>query len=139
MERRFSLRQAHRARLRRRLPRTVIRRFRRLAEKSMRRPILRSVLFSAVALAASPMALGQSVPLSGCRAPFPCAIPSEIRYRPDPLIAGQYGSPSHTALSVRIPVAPMSAPEIDKSQVEVSRAVDAAVHALRRRLPPPKE
>jgi hypothetical protein len=64
---------------------------------------LRGLLFSVSFLTAVALQ-AQFVPLSRCRAAYPCAFPFGLQYRPDPLIAGQYGGPGNTGLAARVAV-----------------------------------
>jgi hypothetical protein len=100
----------------------------------MGRPLRRRVLAVAVAFLTAAAAAAQFVPLSRCHAAYPCAIPFEIQYRPDPLIAGQYGGPGSTAVSLRAPLTSTFAPQIDARQVDQA-AVDAAVRSFLRTHP----
>lgn len=85
-------------------------------------------------LAAAP-ASPQFVPLSRCRAAYPCGFPFGLQYRPEPLIAGQYGNVGNTAISVRVAVQSTFAPEIDKRYSIDEEAVDAAVRMFLRKHP----
>jgi hypothetical protein len=55
-----------------------------------------------VGLSVAGTAKAQFVALSQCHSAYPCSIPFGLQYHPDPLIAAQYGQPSHTPLSARI-------------------------------------
>jgi hypothetical protein len=89
-------------------------------------------LFAAGALSA------QFVSLSRCQAAIPCAIPFAVQYRPDPLLAGQYGRVPDSAISVRLPLETPLMPELDKLTQQDLAAVDAAVRKSLKLLPPPK-
>jgi len=59
-------------------------------------------VFTVAGVFAASSASSQFVSLSRCHAAYPCAIPFGLQYRPDPLIAGQYGQSGQTAISGRI-------------------------------------
>ena len=89
-------------------------------------------LFAAVGMSA------QFVSLSRCQAAVPCSIPFLVQYRPDPLIAAQYGRVPDSAVSVRLPLETPLMPELDKPGQQDAAAVDAAVRKSLKLLPPPK-
>ena len=80
------------------------------------RRLLPGALFL-VGLSSAGPAGAQFVSLSRCHSAYPCSIPFGLQYRPDPLIAGQYGQPGHTPLSghmeLRLPL-----------KVEIDRPLD---------------
>lgn len=79
----------------------------------MRRAALR-VLLAAAGLAAASGAKAQFVQLTRCQAAYPCNVPFGLQYKPEPLIAGQYGNVPSSAFSVRVnPVKPFSPPKVD--------------------------
>jgi len=94
----------------------------------------RILLLAAAAVFVSGTAAGQFVPLSRCRGAFPCSIPFSVVHRPDPLIAGQYGGPATSALSVRVPLASPFAPEVETRATD-TKAIDHAIRTLLRRYP----
>ncbi len=96
------------------------------------------VLFaSVVALAAAAPAQGQFVPLSRCRTALPCAIPFQVEYRPDPLIAAQYGFMRADSVSVHLALARGARFELDRREPIDRDAVEAAVRSFFRRHPAP--
>jgi len=107
---------------------------RRERSRKRRTGIDRIVLLAAAAVFVSGTAAGQFVPLSRCRDAFPCSIPFSVVHRPDPLIAGQYGGPPTSALSVRVPLASPLAPEVE-TRVTDTRAIDDAIRTLLHRYP----
>ncbi len=94
-----------------------------------------ALTFSCVlaAFLASAPARAQFVALSRCHGAFPCSIPFAVIYRPDPLLAGQYGNLAiQTAVAVRMPLAFPLSPRLDTA---VSTPLKAALEdALRRSL-----
>jgi len=90
------------------------------------RQIFRGALFTIGLLAAGAMS-AQFVTLSRCQAAYPCAFPIGLQYRPDPLIAGQYGRVPDTAISLRLPLKAPLIPEFDRRPQPDLGAVDAAV------------
>ena len=101
------------------------------------RPGLRNILFVTGFFAATAMS-AQFVSLSRCQAAIPCAIPFAVQYRPDPLLAAQYGRVPDSAISVRLPLETPLMPELDKLTRQDTAAVDAAVRKSLKLLPPPK-
>ncbi len=81
----------------------------------------------------------QLVPLSRCRTAYPCAIPFQLEYRPDPLLASAYGTGGNALFSIRTPLQSTFAAELDRSRQVDSAAVDAAVKAFLRKYPAPKK
>lgn len=91
-----------------------------------------------VGLSLARTASAQFVGLSRCHSAYPCSIPFGLQYHPDPLIAAQYGQPSHTPLSARIelkfpvrlevdrPLDPKALDEAMRKSVEVRRPGPAA-------------
>lgn len=107
----------------------------------MRPAALGSLAVAALLAAASP-ARAQFTQLSRCQAAWPCSAPFGIRYKADPLIAGQYGNVPTTAFSARIdPSQLFQLPAIDFSR-ELERqdfARDAArIFVLRHPILKPK-
>jgi hypothetical protein len=82
-------------------------------------------------------AAAQFVTLSRCQAALPCAVPFGLRYRPDPLIAGQYGRIGVTAISAGVRLETPLKPELDKRTEVDLDAVDAAVRKSLQLHPPP--
>ena len=81
------------------------------------RPAALASLVAAALLAAASPAPAQFVQLSRCQAAWPCSAPFGIQYKPDPLIAGQYGNVPTTAFSTRIdPTRLFQLPSIDLSK-----------------------
>jgi hypothetical protein len=100
-------------------------------------PIIRGSLFVTGFLTAGAMS-AQFVSLSRCQAAYPCAFPFGLQYRPDPLLAGQFGRVvGNTAVSVRIPLQAPLTPELDKRPQLDLGAVDAAVRKSVEMLHPP--
>jgi hypothetical protein len=97
--------------------------------------IRRILLLAAAAVFLSGTATGQFVPLSRCRGAFPCSIPFAVVHRPDPSIAGQYGGPVTSALSVRVPLASPFVPEVERPGATDTKAIDDAIQTLLRRYP----
>lgn len=60
------------------------------------------VLLSVAGLLVAGFASAQMVPLSRCRAAYPCALPFGLQYAPDPLVAGPYAQVPNTAVSAHI-------------------------------------
>ena len=100
------------------------------------RRIVRGSLFVAGFLTAGAMS-AQFVSLSRCQAAYPCAFPFGLQYRPDPLLAGQFGRVGNTAVSARIPLQAPLTPELDKRPQLDLGAVDAAVRKSVEMLHPP--
>ena len=96
------------------------------------RHAFRVALLAAAFWTAAAAARAQFVPLARCQTAYPCAIPFAVQYRPDPFLAGQYGKPGSTAISVRVPVFPALPPQIDDplAASRAKAAVDAAVRSL---------
>jgi hypothetical protein len=92
----------------------------------------RRALVAAALWTAATMASAQFVPLARCQTAYPCAIPFAVVYRPDALLAGQYGRTGSTAISLRVPVFPASPPQLDdpRAASRTKDAVDAAVRSL---------
>jgi hypothetical protein len=72
----------------------------------------------------------QFVPLSRCHGAFPCAIPFAVEYRPDPMIAGQYGNTvTHVPLVVSVPMKVPVLPGLETSATTpLGAALDDAIH-----------
>jgi hypothetical protein len=100
------------------------------------RRIVRGSLFVA-GLLVSGVLPAQFVTLSRCQAAFPCAFPFGLQYRPDPLIAGQFGRFGNTAVSLRVPLQAPLVPVLDKGPQLDLGAVEAAVHKSLELHPPP--
>jgi hypothetical protein len=100
------------------------------------RQLLRPVFFGIGLLAAAALP-AQFVSLSRCQAAYPCAIPFGVQYRPDPLIAGQYGRVPDSAISIRLPLKTPLMPDLDKRPQPDLGAVDAAVRKSLEMHPPP--
>ena len=60
------------------------------------------VVLSVAGLLAAGFASAQMVPLSRCRAAYPCAFPFGMQWGPDPLVAGPYAQVPNTAISAHI-------------------------------------
>jgi len=102
----------------------------------MKRQVLRGSLIAIGLFAAAAMS-AQFVSLSRCQAAYPCAFPFGLQYRPDPLIAGQYGRVPDTAISLRLPLKAPLIPQLDKGPQPDLGAVDAAVRKSLEMYPPP--
>ncbi len=102
----------------------------------MKTQILRGALIAIGVLIAAAMS-AQFVSLSRCQAAYPCAFPFGLQYRPDSLIAGQYGRMPDTAISVRLPLRTPLIPQLDKRPQPDLGAVDAAVRKSLEMHPPP--
>jgi hypothetical protein len=102
-----------------------------------RHPSFRQALF-VIGFFVAAATSAQFVSLSPCRAAIPCSIPFAVQYRPDPLLAGQYGRVPDSAISVRLPLETPLMPELDKPTPQDTAAVDAAVRKSLKLLPPPK-
>jgi hypothetical protein len=102
----------------------------------MKTQILRSALIAIGVLIPAAMS-AQFVSLSRCQGAYPCAFPFGLQYRPDPLIAGQYGRMPDTAVSVRLPLQAPLFPQLDKRPQPDLGAVDAAVRKSLEMHPPP--
>ncbi len=102
----------------------------------MKRQILRGALIAIGLLSAGALS-AQFVSLSRCRAAYPCAFPFGVQYRPDPLIAGQYGRVPDSALSLRLPLKAPLVPQLDRGPRPDLGAVDAAVRKSLEMHPPP--
>lgn len=94
-------------------------------------------IFVGIGLLASASLPAQFVGLARCQAAIPCSIPFAVQYRPDPLLAGQYGRVPDSAISVRVPLKTPIVPELDKGPQQDVGAVDAAVRKSLEMLPPP--
>ena len=101
----------------------------------MKRHMLCGPLFAAGLLASS-VAQAQFVPLSRCRAAYPCSIPFGLEYRPDPLIAGQYGGAGNTTMVARIALRPPFTPRIETRVSPDDKAIDEAVRKFLATHPP---
>lgn len=64
------------------------------------RTTVRALLVVSCLLAAD-AAVAQFVPMTSCRAAFPCSIPYGVQYNPDPLVMGPYAAPANSAISFR--------------------------------------
>ena len=75
-------------------------------------------------------AQAQFVPLSRCHGAFPCSIPFSVEYRPDPMIAGQYGNTvSHVPIVVSVPLKVPFRPEVQRSvATPLGAALEDAIH-----------
>jgi hypothetical protein len=93
-------------------------------------------LFLAAGLLASSAAQAQFVPLSRCRAAYPCSIPFGLQYRPDPLIAAQYGGAGNTAMVARVELRPPFVPRIETRVPPDIKAIDEAVRNFLATHPP---
>ncbi len=102
----------------------------------MKTQFLRGALIAIGILIAAAMS-AQFVSLSRCQAAYPCAFPFGLQYRPDPLIAGQYGRLPDTAISLRLPLHAPLIPQLDKRPQPDLGAVDAAVRKSLEMHPPP--
>lgn len=100
------------------------------------RQLLRGILFGIGLLAAAALS-AQFVSLSRCQAAYPCAIPFGLQYRPDPLIAGQYGRVPDGAIFVGLPLKTPLMPRLDNRPQPDLGAVDAAVRKSLEMNPPP--
>lgn len=103
----------------------------------MKTQVLRSALIAIGVLIAAAMS-AQFVSLSRCQAAYPCAFPFGLQYRPDPLIAGQYGRVPDSAISVRLPLKAPLIPLLDTRPQSDLGAVDAAVRKSLEMHPPPR-
>lgn len=91
----------------------------------MRLSRLALVTFGAPFLAAE--ADAQFVGLRHCRSAIPCSVPFAVRYRPDPLIAAQYGEVT-SAVSAHVALEKEAAPKVDRRPTPDSeKAVEASV------------
>jgi hypothetical protein len=102
----------------------------------MKTQILRGALIAIGVLIADAMS-AQFVSLARCQAAYPCAFPFGLQYRPDPLIAGQFGRVPDSAISVRLPLRAPLFPQLDKRPQPDLGAVDAAVRKSLEMHPPP--
>lgn len=102
----------------------------------MKMQILGGALIAIGVLIAAAMS-AQFVSLSRCQAAYPCAIPFGLQYRPDPLIAGQFGRVPDSAISVRLPLKAPLIPLLDTRPQSDLGAVDAAVRKSLELYPPP--
>jgi hypothetical protein len=100
------------------------------------RRIVGGSLFLVGLLTAGAMS-GQFVSLSRCQAAYPCAFPFGLQYRPDPLIAGQFGRFGNTAVSTRVSLQAPLTPELDRRPQLDLGAVEAAVRKSLEMHPPP--
>lgn len=103
----------------------------------MQRRLLLGALIAVGLLTAAALS-AQFVSLSRCQAAYPCAFPFGLQYRPDPLIAGQYGRLPDTAISVRLPLRTPLIPQLDRRPQPDLGAVDAAVRKWLEMHPPPR-
>jgi hypothetical protein len=87
-------------------------------------------------LAASPAA-AQWVRLQRCAGAIPCSIPFGVVYRPDPLIAQQYGQVSPTAVSAHVLLQKNPTVELDTSDLSIDFAREAARRFVLAHPPPP--
>jgi hypothetical protein len=102
----------------------------------MKTQILRGAFIGIGVFIAAAMS-AQFVSLSRCRAAYPCAFPFGLQYRPDPLVAGQYGRMPDTAISFRLPLHAPLIPQLDKRPQLDLGAADAAVRKSLEMHPPP--
>jgi hypothetical protein len=102
----------------------------------MKRSALRGLLFAAGFLGAAVLQ-AQFVPLARCRSAYPCAFPFGLQYRPDALIAGQYGHMGNTGMAATISLKRPLRIEID-THVPDTRAIDDAVRQFLATHPPGK-
>jgi hypothetical protein len=102
----------------------------------MKTQILRGALIAIGFLSAAAMP-AQFASLSRCQAAYPCAFPFGLQYRPDPLIAGQYGRVPDTGISLRLPLKAPLIPQLDRRPEPDLGAVDAAVRKSLEMHPPP--
>jgi hypothetical protein len=86
--------------------------------------------FWIVGLLVCASARAQFIPLSRCQSAIPCSIPFAVTYRPDPLIAGQYGnSASHTPLVVTMPLKTPLLPRLETAHPPfLESALEDAIH-----------
>jgi hypothetical protein len=101
----------------------------------MKRLALRGLFFAAVFLAAVALQ-AQFVPLARCRSAYPCAFPFGLRYRPDALIAGQYGHVGNTGMAASISLKKPLRIEIDRHTPPNTQAIDDAVRQFLATHPP---
>lgn len=92
--------------------------------------IIRLGAFLLAGLLTARGAQAQFVAMSRCHAAFPCNIPFSLQYRPDPLLAGQYGSgPILTPLVVTMPLTLPLAPRLEKPYTGgLGAALEDAIH-----------
>ncbi|HKD11690.1 MAG TPA: hypothetical protein VKE50_06420 [Thermoanaerobaculia bacterium] len=90
----------------------------------------KALLLLAAGFLVSVGAQAQFVPLSRCHGAFPCSIPFAVDYRPDPMIAGQYGNTvSHVPLVVSVPMKLPIRPELQRSvATPLGAALEDAIH-----------
>ena len=81
-------------------------------------------------------AQAQFVPLSRCHSAYPCAIPFEVQYRPDPQIAAQYGGVSNTALVAKVALRAPLTPRVEVRTSPDDKAIDDAVRKFLATHPP---
>ena len=103
----------------------------------MKRLALRGLFFAAGFLGAVALQ-AQFVPLSRCRAAYPCAFPFGLQYRPDALIAGQYGHMGNTGLAASVALKRPLQIEVVRHGPSDSRAIDDAVRQFLATHPPSK-
>ncbi|HMF08050.1 MAG TPA: hypothetical protein VKJ00_02870, partial [Thermoanaerobaculia bacterium] len=91
---------------------------------------VKAALFLAAGLLVSVAAQAQFVPLSRCHGAFPCSIPFSVEYRPDPMIAGQYGNTvTHVPIVVTAPLKLPVHPELQRSvATPLGAALEDAIH-----------
>lgn len=75
--------------------------------------------------------------LRRCGSALPCAIPYAVRYAPDPLLAGQFGQASPTALSGRVLVEARPAVELDRPAPSPATISEEAARRFLLAHPPP--
>ncbi len=103
----------------------------------MKRLALRGLFFAAgffgtIALQA------QFVPLSRCRSAYPCAFPFGLQYRPDALLAGQYGGTGNTGLAASVALRRPLRLEVVRHTPPDTQAIDDAVKRFLATHPPGK-
>jgi hypothetical protein len=106
-------------------------------EADMKRLTLGGLFFAAVFLAAAVLQ-AQFVPLARCRSAYPCAFPFGLQYRPDALIAGQYGRMGNTGMAASIALKRPLRIEIDRHTPPNTQAIDDAVRQFLATHPPGK-
>ncbi len=102
------------------------------------KPLAAGCVLVAAGLLAARTAQAQFVPLSRCHSAYPCAIPFEVQYRPDPQIAAQYGGVSNTALVAKVALRTPVVPQIEVRTSPDAKAIDDAVRRFLATHPPPK-
>lgn len=103
--------------------------------ETIRRRLLPVLLGPAAGLLLAFPGEAQFVPLSRCRTALPCAIPFQVEYRPDPLIAAQYGYIPASSLSFHLALARDARFQFDRREPIDREAVEAAVRSYFRRHP----